>query len=271
MSAENVEAVRSSLRGWNRGDFEAWSEGAHPEIEWVSAVIRQVEGSETVHRGREGLRRYWDEWHSVWDVKVDVADIHDAGDSVVATGRLLTRGGASGVDLDSPIAFVFEFEDGLARRVRAHLDPREALEAAGLGDRSGAEWNVEIVRRVTDAINAGEFLSDLVAPDVELKNATTAVTDASYVGREGALKWRSDMFDVVAGARLEIEEVLAAGADHVVVANRIGGSGSSSGAPVELRWVSVFWLRDGKVARIAGYTNRHDALEAVGIRKQTTS
>jgi ketosteroid isomerase-like protein len=125
--------------------------------------------------------------------------------------------------------------------------------------------NVRAVRRLADAINEGPIPRDLLTADFELKNATTAVTDATYFGYEGGLKWRADLFDVVDGARFEIDEILATGPDYVVIANRLVGRGSSSGAPVDLRWSSVFWFREGRIARVAGFERRRDALEAVGV------
>jgi ketosteroid isomerase-like protein len=127
-----------------------------------------------------------------------------------------------------------------------------------------AEDNVEAVRRLIEAINVNELPRDLIDPDLELKNATTAVTDATYHGHEGALRWRQDMFDVVDGARLVLREVLASSPDYVAIDNSLVGRGSSSGVPVELRWVSVFWFRDGKIYKTAGYNNRREALEAMG-------
>jgi len=94
MSQGNVDKVRSSLDGWNRGDVDAWLEFAHPEIEWFSEVAMRMQGTQTVFRGPAGMRNYWDEWHD--------------------------------------LAYVFEFDAGLARKVRAYLDPREALEAVGM-------------------------------------------------------------------------------------------------------------------------------------------
>ena len=132
MSQEHVETVRRSLDGWNRGDVDAWLQPAHPEIEWYSEMARRIEGSETAYRGPSGLRRYWDEWHSAWKVTVDVTDFRDLGDTVVALGRVRTHGQASGIDLERPIAFVFEFDGRLARRVRAYFDVAKALDAAGL-------------------------------------------------------------------------------------------------------------------------------------------
>ncbi len=77
------------------------------------------------------MRRYWDEWHTVWDVTIEVTETRDLGETVLALAQLHTRGRGSGIDVDQPVAFVFEFEDGLARRVRAYLDPQQAIEAAG--------------------------------------------------------------------------------------------------------------------------------------------
>ena len=124
--------------------------------------------------------------------------------------------------------------------------------------------NVQIVRRLYEGVNANDLPRDLLTGDCELKNATTAVTDATYVGYEGALKWRRDMFDVVEDARFELDEVVATGPNHVVVANSFVGRGASSGVPVDMRWTSVFWIQDGKIVRAAGFNTRREALEAVG-------
>ena len=120
------------------------------------------------------------------------------------------------------------------------------------------------MRRLVDAINADAIPPELIAPDFELKNTTTAVTDATYFGYEGALQWRRDLFDVIDDPRFEVE-ILATGPDYVVTANRLIGRGSSSGAPVELRWSSVVWIEDGRLTRGVGYQRRREALEAVGV------
>jgi ketosteroid isomerase-like protein len=131
MSRQNVETVRRSFEGWNRGDVDAWLGGAHPEVEWTSEVVQRVQGAEAVYRGTDGMRRYWDEWHSIWDVTIELSEVRDLGDTVLAIAQVSTHGRGSGIDVDQPVAFVFEFEDGLARRARAYLDPQQAIEAAG--------------------------------------------------------------------------------------------------------------------------------------------
>jgi ketosteroid isomerase-like protein len=127
-----------------------------------------------------------------------------------------------------------------------------------------SQENLELMREVAEAINADEITGDLVAPDCEITNTVTAVTDARYVGPDGARAWRRAFFDVIANARFE-GDVVATGDDYVVTINRIVGQGLSSGAPVELRWASVWWFRDRKLTRAIGYPSRHKALEAVGL------
>ena len=95
MSQEHVDAVRRSLDGWNRDDFDACVSIAHPEIEWTSELAQRIHGPKTVYRGIAGLRRYWDGFEQL-------------------------------------MGYVYEFEDGMARRVRSYHDPDRALEAVGL-------------------------------------------------------------------------------------------------------------------------------------------
>ena len=132
MSRENVDTLHRTIDSWNRGDLDAVLQSLHPEIEWFSAVAARVEGAETVWRGPAEMRRFWDEWHSLWDLTIELFEIRDLGDTVVASGRMRTRGKASGIDLEGPVAYVAEFDEGLIRRLRAYLDPTEALEAVGL-------------------------------------------------------------------------------------------------------------------------------------------
>jgi uncharacterized protein len=134
MSKEHVDAVRRSFDAWNRRDFDAWIELTHPEIEWVSELAAHFEGSGAAFRGRDGMRRYWDEWHALWDVAIELTDVRDLGETVIAIAQVRARGEVSGVGLEQPIAYVIEFEDGLARRARSYFDTREALEAVGLSE-----------------------------------------------------------------------------------------------------------------------------------------
>jgi ketosteroid isomerase-like protein len=135
MSQENVEAVRHAFDCWNRGDREGWLASAHPDAEFSSAILRQLEGAGAVHQGRAAVARYWDEWHATWSaLRIEVTDIRDLDDVVVALTRLRARGTASGAEVDRPFGWVFRFENGLIRHAWAYLSPEEALQAAGLSE-----------------------------------------------------------------------------------------------------------------------------------------
>ncbi len=134
MSQKNVEVVRRAVDGWNRGDVDAWMEAAHPEVEWSSGVQRLVEGTQTVWRGRDEVRRFWDEWHALWDLSIQISEFRNIGDTIVALGQMQIRGKASGIDLDQSVAYVVEFDSGLIRKMSAYLDEAEALQAAGLSE-----------------------------------------------------------------------------------------------------------------------------------------
>jgi ketosteroid isomerase-like protein len=128
----NVELAQRGVDAWNRRDLDGLLALCHPDVEWTSAIKGRVEGGEATYRGHEGMRRYWEEWQSIWDLLIEVAEVRESGDRVVVLGGIRTRG-ASRVVVESRMAFVFQIEDGLIRRLRSYLDRDEALAAAGLG------------------------------------------------------------------------------------------------------------------------------------------
>jgi ketosteroid isomerase-like protein len=131
-------------------------------------------------------------------------------------------------------------------------------ETIGLGERLMAAINA---REVSD-----EVAEELLAPGYRIENTSTAVTDKTYYGAQGARDWISDFFEAFdEGARFEVEQVLADGDDYVVSMVRLIGHGARSGVPLVLRWVSVSWVHDGKVSRTVGYLSRRKALKAVGL------
>jgi len=89
-----------------------------------------MEGSERVYRRREGLLEFWEDWHAVWDLTIDVRDLRDHGDVVLALGRISAQGRVSGAAFDSPVAYVAEFDDhGKVVKISSYLDHDEGIEA----------------------------------------------------------------------------------------------------------------------------------------------
>jgi ketosteroid isomerase-like protein len=135
MSQENVDAFKRGIEAGNRRDWDALLEGLHPEVEWHPALLASLEGRAAVYRGHDGVREWF---QSVYEVLGEIhtvfSDIRDFGDRVLAIGQIRTRGEASGAETESPLAYIVEYENGIATRVRSYLDPKEALEAAGLSE-----------------------------------------------------------------------------------------------------------------------------------------
>jgi ketosteroid isomerase-like protein len=135
-----------------------------------------------------------------------------------------------------------------------------------------SQENVEIFRAMTDAVNVPDpseaTIASLIAPDFSIENVVTAVTDKTYHGAAGCVEWWRDLSDTfAAGARYEVEAIIAEADDLVVGRVAIAGTAARSGAPLRLRWVTVTWFEDGKATRSVGYANRHEALKAVGLEE----
>ena len=61
-----------------------------------------------------------------------MSEIRDLGDRLVAIGRSRARGKASSAETEMPLAMVAEFKNGKTISIRGYLDPKQALEAAGV-------------------------------------------------------------------------------------------------------------------------------------------
>jgi ketosteroid isomerase-like protein len=129
MSQENMEGFRKAIAGYNRGEIGPMLEITHPEAEWYPFTAA-VEGDEAYH-GHDGIRKWWANVEASFE-RVE-ADIDDIRDDLLALGHLRARF-RSGVALDTEIAWLLRYRDGLAVWGRAYQSHAEALEAAGLAE-----------------------------------------------------------------------------------------------------------------------------------------
>jgi ketosteroid isomerase-like protein len=134
MSQEDVEAFKRAVEAGNRRDWDAVLEELDPEVEWRPGLLGSLEGTPTVYRGHEGVLEWLRDVAGVLEIQTEFSEIRDLGDRVVAIGHIRTRGEASGAETESPIAYVTEYKNGKATRIQTFLDPKDALEAAGLSE-----------------------------------------------------------------------------------------------------------------------------------------
>jgi len=119
----------------NRGDWDAILEDLDPEVEWYPALLTSLEGGAPVYRGRDAVREWFRSVDEVFtEVRTEYSEIRDLGDRVLAIGQIRSRGEASGAETESPIAYIVEYKNAKATRVRSYLEPKKALEAAGLSE-----------------------------------------------------------------------------------------------------------------------------------------
>jgi ketosteroid isomerase-like protein len=135
MSQENVEAFKRGIAAWNRRDIDATLEELDPAVEWHPAVGAGLGGEATVFRGREEVRKgIQDLIEAFDDLRFELSEFRDLGDELLALGRVHGHGTESGVEIDSPLAWLIRANKGKANWVRTYLDPKEALEAVGLSE-----------------------------------------------------------------------------------------------------------------------------------------
>jgi ketosteroid isomerase-like protein len=131
--SENVEAFKRGLEAGNRGDIDGLLDELHPKVEWRSAMHELMGGKETVFRGHAGVRRMIGDLYETFDeVCFEISEFRDVGDGVVAIGRQRTRGRASGIESEAPIAFVTKVRDGKTISVQAYRDREGPLATGGL-------------------------------------------------------------------------------------------------------------------------------------------
>ena len=128
MSQENVEIVRRSFDGYQRGDLETAMADAHPQIVWNPA-------EEAPMRGLDALRAYLARWEREWEeLETTPEEFIDAGDHVVAIVHFRGRGRGSGIEVDARSYPVYTLREGKIISMEEFTERSEALEAAGLSE-----------------------------------------------------------------------------------------------------------------------------------------
>ena len=133
MSQETVEIVR---RGYEHfvATGELRREIVHPDFVWDMSTFRGWPEQQT-YPGIEGAMRFiadWTESWEEWDLQLE--ELRDAGDRVVAILRQSGRSKATGLPAEMHFAQVWTFRDGKHFRTEVYASPGEALEAVALSE-----------------------------------------------------------------------------------------------------------------------------------------
>ena len=131
--------------------------------------------------------------------------------------------------------------------------------------------NVEVVRRVFDALARRDTATVLTLYDPEVDLDTTRLRLSDLIGRgiyrghEGLRRWFAEWYEAWENVERNVEELIDAGVQVISVIT-VRGRGRASGAEVEWKDVAVLWtVRDAKVVRLVWFPSREEALDATGL------
>ena len=136
-----------------------------------------------------------------------------------------------------------------------------------------SEENVEIVRRVFDAVARGdtEAILSLYDPDIEWDGSRHRWAEvmggkmATWQGHKGLRKWSREYYEMWETLEDEVEELIEAG-DRVVSVVTTRARGGASGVEVEWKHNAGVWtVQEGKIIRVVWFPTRAEALEAAGL------
>ena len=132
--SENLDLVRSIYEDVERGDvawtFQAASERAHPEFEWIIADGPRAGSFKGVVGAEEsfyGMLEAWDEWRFVAEEYRQLDD-----ERVLVLDHRSGRGKGSGVEVETKGAAVYHVRDGKLTRIILYWDRDNALADLGL-------------------------------------------------------------------------------------------------------------------------------------------
>jgi ketosteroid isomerase-like protein len=128
-----------------------------------------------------------------------------------------------------------------------------------------SDQNVELVRRVVDAVNSRDIpsLVELTDPDVEWRTFLSELREEGpYRGHDGLRQWLSDVNDAWDSLHVEIDDTLAIG-EVVVMVGRLRYRGKGSGVELETAtgWVAKF--RRGQVWCVRLFREPESVLGAI--------
>ena len=111
---------------------------------------------------------------------------------------------------------------------------------------------------------AASALEELIDPEVE--SLANWMGGRRYVGVQGFRSLWLDWLEPWTSYHAQVEDLIDAG-DRVLALSHDRGRRPDVDAEIELTASSVWEVRDGRIVRVAFYTDRDDAFEAAGVKR----
>jgi ketosteroid isomerase-like protein len=146
-----------------------------------------------------------------------------------------------------------------------------------------SQQNVEVVRRTFEILNGGAKRGEpgaafdqslgegLIVSTLDLKGGgreRLGVADVGdFVGRQGFVEFTRTFTEDLEGYEIEVEQIIDAGSDRVVLITRHRAAGGGGQVPVEMRTSAVFTLAGRHIVRVELFGEPDDARRAAGLRE----
>jgi ketosteroid isomerase-like protein len=128
---DGLDVVRAMYDCFNRGDTDTILELADPAVSVEDHAV--IDG--TNYEGRDGVLQFLAFQAEAFAARsVELEELMETGDQIVAVIRLRGEGPLSRVPLEGRFTHVWQIDDGMVRRLRVYATKQEALEVAGRGD-----------------------------------------------------------------------------------------------------------------------------------------
>ena len=134
-----------------------------------------------------------------------------------------------------------------------------------------SQENVEVFRRAFEAFTRGGWeplFGTIWAPEIVWDMSPAGIAGlGAYHGYDELRSFFEDWFSTFPfdDWEQELDDVIDCGDEVIVALTRQRGRGTASGVSVELQYAQVITFREGKIVRSVVYTDRDQALEAVGL------
>jgi hypothetical protein len=128
--------LEQGREAYNARDPESWIELWHPSCEWHPFLTARVEGDPGYH-GHNGMRAWFEDTDEMYiRPQVELERFRDVKGRLLVLGKMTATNRATGAEVDSEVAWVFEPRGELFQRGWAYNSHAEAeREAESLAQR----------------------------------------------------------------------------------------------------------------------------------------
>jgi ketosteroid isomerase-like protein len=132
MASRYMELVREGYDRFKETGDPLELDEATPDFAWDMSKFSGWP-EQAVYEGVEGSRAFLADWTAPWeDWQLELEELHDGGDRIVAILRQHARSKLTGMPLDMRFAQLWTFRDGRRARMEMYSDVDQALRDVGL-------------------------------------------------------------------------------------------------------------------------------------------